>query len=217
MVKIQNHKEYFQLLRLPLLILFIIVNTSTKRVETGQPNKKVFKLVYQKCEIPHKFSKDSLNLEQIPGMQQLYDVAEYYLDKYAVFYIAIKIEESGAENKHSWLARKHNNLTGMRFPRSRETYAIGATNTNYAIYRNWFENMLDFKIYMENIERSFVKKNKREFKNELEMLDYLYMFFNGFEKWYNDMRFLIPYVHRKYAKDSSKTQMKDDILIFDYM
>lgn len=217
MVLIKNKKKYWSILKYPLLILLIVVNTATKRVATPKIDKKVFKLVYLKSEMPTRFSEDSLNLEEIPSLKELYSVAEYYLGKYAVFFLAIKIEESGADKKPSWLAKKYNNLTGMRFPKTRETYAIAATNTNYAIYRNWFESMLDFKIYMENMENSFKKKNKREFKDEFEMLNYLFRYFNGFDKWYNDMRFLIPYVQRKYANTPADSSSNQDILIFEYL
>ncbi|MCO5253805.1 MAG: hypothetical protein LC109_03635 [Bacteroidia bacterium] len=217
MVLIKNQRKFWSIAKFPILILLIIVNTATKRVETPRPQKKVFKLVYFKSDLPNKFSQDSLNLNEIPGMQELFEIADYYLGKYAVFFIAIKIEESGADKKPSWLARKYNNLTGMRFPKSRETYAIGATNTNYAIYRNWFESMLDFKIYMENMDKSFARKKGREYQDEMEMLNHLYSYFNGFEKWYNDMRFLIPFVQRKYAKSLPDKDNSNDILIFDYM
>ena len=86
----------------------------------------------------------------------------------------------------------------MRFPRVRRTYAIGATNTNYAIYRNWFECMLDFKIYIESIEAKFIEKNKRAPKDDVEMIHFMFNSFNHFAKWKKDMLVLIKYVKKKY-------------------
>jgi hypothetical protein len=86
----------------------------------------------------------------------------------------------------------------MRFPKTRKTYAIGSTNTNYAIYRNWFECMLDFKIYMENHENKFKEKFKRAPKDDVEMINYMFNTFNHFAKWKKDMLILIKYVRKKY-------------------
>jgi len=214
MKALKTNKKLLFALRFPLLLALLVINSASKVLEVEEQDKKVFKLVYLRSEAAHKFSEDSLNLEELPSVKHLYEVASHYLGKYAEFFIAIKIEESGADKKPSWLAKNYNNLVGMRFPRTRETYAIASTNSNYAIYRNWFECMLDFKIYMENMEKSFVKKNKREFADEYEMLDYLFKYFNGFDKWYNDMRFLIKYVKRKYANEVPDVE-DSDILIFE--
>lgn len=150
--------------------------------------------------IPKQIDLDAINTDSIPSIETMYAIAREYIPENATFFIAIKLEESGAGNQNSFLAKNYNNLIGMRYPRNRETYSVGSTNTNYSIYRNWFECMLDFNLYMENIENSFKKKHKRGFKNDYEKLDYLFNFYNGFEKWYNDMLFLIKYTNKKFAK-----------------
>lgn len=141
-----------------------------------------------------------LDLKRVPGVDTLYKVAKKYMGKWAHLFIAIKIEESGNTGHYSWswLSVKHYNLCGMRFPKSRKTYAIASTNTNYAIYRNWFECMLDFKIYIENHEAKFVQKFKRVPKDEVEMINYMFNTFNHFAKWRKDMLILIKYVKKKY-------------------
>jgi hypothetical protein len=149
---------------------------------------------------PKQIALDDINTDSIPSIDIMYTIAKEYIPENATFFIAIKMEESGADNQNSFLAKEYNNLIGMRYPRNRETYSIASTNTNYSIYRNWFECMLDFNLYMENIENSFKKKHKRGFKNDYEKLDYLFNFYNGFEKWYNDMVFLIRYTNKKYVK-----------------
>jgi hypothetical protein len=179
-----------------------------------QPNKEHrIKVNFAKTAIPQGMRIEELNLDTLPNLKTLHKVASVYLGQYALFFMAIKMEESGTDNKESGLSRKYNNLTGMRFPQKRETYAIGSTQTRYAIYRNWFESMLDFKIYMDGMERAFVQSKGRGFDNEYEMLDYLYMYFNGFEKWRQDMLFLIRHVKKVYGKE--KESEEEDLLIFD--
>jgi len=139
-----------------------------------------------------------LDLKRVPECDTLYTVAKKYMGRWAYLFLAIKIEESGNTGHYSWLSKKHYNLCGMRFPKARRTYATGATNTNYAIYRNWFECMLDFKIYMEIIERKFKEKYKREPKDDVEMINFMFNSFNHFAKWKKDMLYLIKYVKKKY-------------------
>ncbi|MCC6817688.1 MAG: glucosaminidase domain-containing protein [Bacteroidia bacterium] len=140
----------------------------------------------------------NLDLKRVPGVDTLFKVAKKYLGRWAHLFIAIKIEESGNSGHYSWLSVNHYNLCGMRFPKTRKTYAIASTNTNYAIYRNWFECMLDFKIYIENHEAKFITKFKRDPKDDVEMINYMFNTFNHFAKWKKDMLILIKYVHRKY-------------------
>ena len=139
-----------------------------------------------------------LNLKKVPSVDTLYKVAKKYMGRWHYLFLAIKIEESGNNGHYSWLSTTHFNLCGMRYPKTRRTYAIGSTNTNYAIYRNWFECILDFKIYMDNIENKFIEKNKRSPKDDTEMIHYMFNTFNHFAKWKKDMLILIKYVKKKY-------------------
>ncbi len=139
-----------------------------------------------------------LDLKKVPDVARLDQVAKKYFGKWHHLFLAIKIEESGNNGHYSWLSTTHYNLCGMRFPRSRRTYAIGSTNTNYAIFRNWFECMLDFKLYIDNVETKFIATNKRAPKDELEMIDFMFNSFNHFDKWKKDMYILTKYVKKKY-------------------
>ena len=139
-----------------------------------------------------------LNLKKVPSIDTLHRVAKKYMGRWHYLFLAIKIEESGNNGHFSWLSTTHFNLCGMRYPKTRRTYAIGSTNTNYAIYRNWFECILDFKIYMDNIENKFIEKNKRSPKDDIEMIHYMFNTFNHFAKWKKDMLVLIKYVKKKY-------------------
>lgn len=139
-----------------------------------------------------------LDMKVVPDVKTLHKVAKKYMGRWNYLFLAIKIEESGNTGHYSWLSTNHFNLCGMRYPRSRRTYAIGSTNTNYAIFRNWFECMLDFKLYIDNIETKFVEKHKRAPKSDAEMIDYMFNTFNHFTKWKRDMHILIKYVKKKY-------------------
>lgn len=178
-------------------IILLLTSFKAGITDSTEVVHKEFAFEYQ--EIDEQYLPENLILDELPSLPYLYAVADQYLGRYAVFFLALKIEESGTDTKPSWLVRHHNNLTGMRYPRVRQTYSIGSTNTNYAIYRNWFESMLDFKIYIQNMEARFERSKGRNFKDEYEMLNFFYSHYNIFDKWYNDMRFLIPYVKRKYA------------------
>lgn len=140
-----------------------------------------------------------LDMQTVPDIATLYKVSKKYMGRWAMFFIAIKIEESGNNGKYSWLSTTHYNLIGMRFPKSRRTYAIGSTNTNYAIYRNWFDCILDFKIYLDNIEKKRLEEGGKPFKDELELLDYMTTRFNHFDKWESDMKIILKYVKKKYG------------------
>jgi len=139
-----------------------------------------------------------LDLQKVPDVATLHKVAKKYFGKWSYLFLAIKIEESGNNGHYSWLSTTHYNLCGMRYPKSRRTYAIGSTNTNYAIFRNWFECMLDFKLYLDNVETKFVAANKRVPKDEFEMIDYMFNSFNHFDKWKKDMIILTKHVKKRY-------------------
>ena len=138
------------------------------------------------------FLKDKeLSLTKLPKLQVLYDVSKVELGRWAKLFVAIKMEESGVDGKNSGLARVRNNLVGMRVPRSRETKCIGSTSTNYAIYKNWYEAVQDFNIFIKIKERGFKKKYKRAPKNEHEFVDYMYGSYNIYSKWQNDVHIIL--------------------------
>ncbi len=139
-----------------------------------------------------------LDLKKVPDVATLHKVAKKYFGKWSYLFLAIKIEESGNNGHFSWLSTTHFNLCGMRYPKSRRTYAIGSTNTNYAIFRNWFECMLDFKLYLDNVEAKYIAANNKPPKDEFAMIDYMFNSFNHFDKWKKDMIILTKYVKKKY-------------------
>lgn len=140
---------------------------------------------------------DYINLNRVPSTDTLFRVAKNFIGPRAHLFIAIKIEESGNDNHYSWLSLTYNNLCGMRFPQNRKTYAIGKTNTNYAIYRNWFECLLDFKIYLEILERKYVEKYKKT-PTDVQLIEYMSTRFNHFAKWKTDMLSILKRVKKKY-------------------
>lgn len=203
-VQFDNYLGYL-LLCIPLLL-------GNQSATNEQTPKKSYTIISYASFIPEPYQVEAITLHSLPTLQTMHDLAQLYIGKYAVFFMAIKIQESGAENKASWLATKHNNLVGMRFPKNRETYAIGSTKSNYAIYRNWFEAMLDFKIYMELMEKRHLKKHGKPYANEIEMLNHLFHSYNPYQTWYNDVTFLLQYVNKKYGE---KTKKIDNIIVLD--
>lgn len=146
--------------------------------------------------------KDTLSIDEnvlktIPDIDLMHQYAKQYLGKHADLFIAIKIEESGNNNNYSWLAKKHNNLCGMRFPNVRKTYAIGKTNSNYSIYKNWFDCMLDFKLYILKMEQHYIKKFNKV-PNDIDLIEYMSTNFNHFETWKINLLNIIYTVKRKY-------------------
>ena len=53
--------------------------------------------------------------------------------------------------------------------------------------------MVDWKFYMDNIERKYIKKHGREPKDEFEVVDCLYGYYNSFPKWRKDLRWLLKH------------------------
>jgi uncharacterized FlgJ-related protein len=50
----------------------------------------------------------------------------------------------------SRLAKKQNNLFGMKMPRKRETFATKKGKNNYAYYESWAHSVADYKLYQDN-------------------------------------------------------------------
>ncbi|MCC7298005.1 MAG: hypothetical protein IT244_06690 [Bacteroidia bacterium] len=134
----------------------------------------------------------SLSLKKIPKAQHLYSVAKVSVGKWAKLFTVIKIEESGADGKNSYYARTYYNLTGMRWPGTgRKTTAIAKGNNHYAIFNHWHDCMLDWKIYIDVMESKFIAKNNRAPKDEYEMVDFMFGSYNPYQKWKNDMYWLL--------------------------
>lgn len=134
---------------------------------------------------------EELDLNTLPKLQTLYDVSKIEVGRWSRLFLAIKMEESGVDGKNSGLAKVRNNLVGMRVPRKRETKCIGATSTNYAIFKNWYEAVQDFKIFIDIKERGFAKKYGRLPKDEHEFVDYMYGSYNIYSKWQKDVHSIL--------------------------
>lgn len=138
-----------------------------------------------------------LSLNTIPRAQHLYTVAKVAVGKWAKLFTVVKLEESGADGKNSYYARKLNNLTGMRFPRSgRQTTALRNGLNNYAEFAHWYDCMIDWKYYIELMEEGFKSKKGREPKDEFEMVDYMFGSYNPYSIWRTHLRWHLN--HFKY-------------------
>ncbi len=123
------------------------------------------------------------DVSKLPSVQELYTAAKPCLGKFAKLFIVIKVKETGNDGNYAKVLIENNNLTGMKMPGQRFTYAIGKTSTSYCIYENWFESMLDFKIYMLKEEGKFRKKKKKNFENEQQMINHMYGSYNTHIEW----------------------------------
>jgi hypothetical protein len=137
------------------------------------------------------FDSLKLSLKHIPNAQPMYSVAKKAIGKWAKLFIAVKIVESGNDGDNSIYARRDNNLTGMRQPRVRKTMSLGATKNNYARFATWYDCMLDFGMYLDGMERGFIKKHHRPVRNSQEMVNYLYGKYNSYPVWRNRTLYLL--------------------------
>lgn len=132
-----------------------------------------------------------LPLKQIPPIKDLHTVAKGVVGNWSKLFIAVKIEESGNDGQNSFYALKYHNLTGMRYPTKRKTTAVGRGYDYYAIYSNWYQSMVDFKLYLNYMEATYYLKYKRYPKNEKEFIQFLYGSFNVYSKWRNDVFYIL--------------------------
>lgn len=133
------------------------------------------------------FDTLALSLKRIPTVMAMHHVATKAIPKWANIFTAIKIIESGVDGQYSKYARLYNNLVGMRQPRARKTTSLGGSKTNYAIYAHWYDCILDFGLYLDGIERSFIRKRGRNLKSDQEMVRYLYGIYNTNTRWRTDV------------------------------
>lgn len=132
-----------------------------------------------------------LSLKKIPQIKDLHTVAKIALGKWAKLFIVLKIEESGYDGQNSFYAKNYNNLVGMRYPKQRETTARRKGYSNYCVFDNWYDCIIDFKYYIENTEDNFVKLYQRKPHTNKEMLKFMHGSYNVFSKWYRDVFWLL--------------------------
>jgi len=135
--------------------------------------------------------------DKIPSIDTIFAYADKHLKNRAFLFLTIKIEESGSGSQPSYLALNYNNLCGMRMPNKRKTYAIGETNTGYSIYRNWFESMLDFKIYLNTMEQHYINLYKKTPSN-VDLIEYMNTNFNHLGSWKINTMKIYSSVEKKY-------------------
>jgi hypothetical protein len=133
-----------------------------------------------------------LSLKEIPPARSMHQVARFVIGPWAKIFTVIKLQESGADGKNSYLAKEFNNLTGMRMPgNSRPTTAIGKTKTNYAIFSSWYDCMVDFDFYLDQTLKKFREKLQREPKDEYEIINFMYGSYNPYSRWKKDIFWLL--------------------------
>ena len=162
----------------------------TLKLESEEPAKDQVVISGEKLQ----FDTLQLSLKTIPKAQNLYTVAKKSVGRWAKLFTVIKIEESGADGKNSWYAKKYSNLTGMRFPgKGRKTTAIRSGHNYYAVFNNWYDCMVDFAMYMEVMDGLFEKKYGRPARDEKEMVSFMFGSFNVHGKWKRDVNWLLKH------------------------
>ncbi len=71
----------------------------------------------------------------------------------------------------SKLFREANNLFGMKWPKKRETLAIGKKKGNYAVFENWISSVNDYQLWQDYILRNKTEITQKEY---LQILDKIY-------------------------------------------
>jgi|GEM_PF-2852339 len=132
-----------------------------------------------------------VKLDKLPTVQEIYDAAKPILGKHAKLFVALKVKETGNDGGYAEVLRKHNNLVGMKMPGARYTFAIGQTSTRYAIYKNWFESLLDFKVYIGKEEKKKKRKTGKGFATDRELLKYMYGSYNTNQEWKEGIEFIL--------------------------
>lgn len=184
-------------------LIFVIVfvataaNLSQKRtlkLKAVQPSKDTVIIVKDSL----MYDSLELSLKKVPRAQHLYTVAKHTVGRWAKLFTVIKIEESGADGQNSFFAKSYFNLTGMRFPgNARKTTAIGVGTGYYAIFNHWHDCMVDFRYYMEVMDQKFEARYGRKAKDEYEMVNFMHGSFNVYQKWKNDVVWLLNHFNYK--------------------
>jgi uncharacterized FlgJ-related protein len=107
-----------------------------------------------------------------------------YIIKIDICYPRVVMAQAQIETGHftSKIFKDNNNLFGMKYPRQRQTTAIGIIN-NHSVYENWMSAVDDYKLWQDNmIHRA---SNKDQY---------------------------ISYLGRSYAKDKRYTLMIKQII-----
>lgn len=183
-----------------LLFVFVLVataaNFSYNRVNTKTEVTKADTVVIMNDSL--HFDSLQLSLKKVPKAQHLYTVAKKSVGRWAKLFTVIKIEESGADGKNSFYALNYYNLTGMRYPgQGRKTTSVGMGHNYYAIFNNWHDCMVDFKHYMDVMDMKFEKRYGRPAADEYEMVNFMHGSFNVYQKWKNDVVWLLKYFRYK--------------------
>ncbi|MBS3914755.1 MAG: hypothetical protein KG003_09655 [Bacteroidetes bacterium] len=181
---------------LTLVIAATAANLNTNRTPLKQAEEERDSVVIVGDTL--RVDSITLSLQKIPKAQDLYSVAKITVGKWAKLFTVIKIEESGADGKNSFYALKYNNLTGMRWPgKGRQTTAVAKGHNSYAIFNHWHDCMLDFKFYIDIMEKKYVTKYGKQPETELEMINFMLGSYNPYGVWKRDLVWLLNHFHYK--------------------
>jgi len=102
--------------------------------------------------------------------------------------------ESGAFK--SKLAKRNNNLFGMRMPRQRKTTAIGQ-RYGYAKYNNWKDSIKDYKLWQDVILKKYPNMTRSQYKS------YINRVYSTGKNYISKINLIIQKNKNKYEEDST--------------
>ena len=78
--------------------------------------------------------------------------------------------------------KKNKNMFGMRLAKSRKTTAI-KTKNKYAVYETWFDSLIDYKLWQDNVPNKFKQTTKL-------YLSYLNSVYSKTDNYSSKLRFI---------------------------
>lgn len=124
--------------------------------------------------IPSKetvLSRD-ISVEEFSQKALAEEIVRLELDNPRVVFAQMRLESA---NFKSYKFREHNNLTGMKLPRKRETTAIGADRKGYSIYEHWKDAVKDYSIWQSVYAKDLDRRAYLNYLDRVYAQDELYV------------------------------------------
>jgi len=104
---------------------------------------------------------------QTPSKQDVYREIVYRGIKFPDIAMSQAILESGSFT--SKLAKHNNNFFGMRYPKVRQTTAVGQ-RYGYARYLSWKDSVKDYKLWQDNLFRKYPNMTRSQYMNYIKKM-----------------------------------------------
>jgi flagellum-specific peptidoglycan hydrolase FlgJ len=133
---------------------------------------------------------DSQTINKTKVYQEIVDLEIKFPD----IALAQAVLESG--NFSSKIAKKNNNLFGMRMPKIRKTTAIGQ-RYGYAKYNNWKDSIKDYKLWQDVILKKYPNMTRSQYKS------YINRVYSTGKNYISKINLIIQKNKNKYEEDST--------------